>query len=75
MTQENDKSFREVDRTRAFRVKYYATQFAQMYRALAGEQADLQRLAITAANFSVAAGLSGEEHAAFVEAVLNEGNK
>lgn len=75
MSDTPDKPFREVDRTREFRVKYYATQFAQMYRALAGEKADLQRLAITAANFSVAAGLSSEEHATFVEAVLNEGNK
>lgn len=68
------KPFREVDRTREFKIKFYAAQFVAMYRALSPD-VDLHRLAITAANFSVAAKLSSDEHAAFVEAVINEGNK
>lgn len=65
----------EVDRSRKFKVQYYATQFARGFLALAGEKPDMKRLAITAANFSVAAGLCSEEHVDFIEAVMNEVNK
>ena len=62
-------SVHESDRTREFEIRWQATQFVKMFRTLAGDGYDPQRLREAAVVFASSAGLAYEDAGAFVTAV------